>query len=157
MASPRKLFQNFVIPSVRDWQANPVDIRRATVAICQIDIVADHFLLHIQPTLTRQSLSAERDALANSERMLGIVRDVHDTHKHGRLARRTAKITRGQVLEKTEIGGPIGSLCIGEGPIGGGGVSKLVVRLDDGSVVLVRNLIQTASQYWELELKRNGL
>jgi hypothetical protein len=156
MADPREFYNRFVMPTVLDWQANQLDIRLATFAICQMDILAEHFLLQLSEDLSRQGVGDRRDILASREPLIGIVRDVHDTHKHGRLTRRNAKITKGQVPEASETGGTFGSTAFGETSFGAG-VTELVVELDSGSTMLVVNIIDSAKRFWEAELQRHGL
>jgi hypothetical protein len=121
---------------------------------CQIDNLAEHFLLHIKPAL--KNTSAERDRIAASNPIVGIIRDIHDTHKHGRLTRRNAKITKGQNPTVVHEGGAIGSAPIGAAPIGGD-MPRLIVRLDDGSSIGLVDVIQNALAYWESEMRRHGL
>jgi hypothetical protein len=83
--NPRQFLDQFVLPCVKCWESDPLDIRKAVIAISQIDILADQVIIHQHPDFNRDQVSKLRkDAEQNSPIRL-LVRDVHDTHKHGPL------------------------------------------------------------------------
>jgi hypothetical protein len=88
--------------------------------------------------------------------MVGIARDVHDTHKHGPLTRRTARIKKGQGPRVVEWGGGISGAAINEAPISGGNL-ELGAVLDDGTSYPVESVVRDALDYWTAELMRLGL
>src|SRR6478672_8352247 len=91
--NPRQFLDQYVMPCVRDWQLDPLNVRKAVIAISQIDILADHVIIHQHPGFTRGQLANVRKATEQNTRIRLLVRDVHDTHKHGPLQRATATIT----------------------------------------------------------------
>jgi hypothetical protein len=129
--NPRQFFDQYVMPCVTDWELDPLNIRKAVIAISQIDILADHVIIHQHPGFTRGQVANVRKATEQNTPIRLLVRDVHDTHKHGPLQRPTATITTGErVLEIVQ---------------------------DDGTKHLVENVITDALTYWEGELLSLGL
>jgi hypothetical protein len=93
MAHPRKFFDTYVVPAVDAWQRDQRNERLAIQALNEIDNLAEHVLKHVNPIA---SVKHERDKLAAIRPSLGLARDAHDSHKHGLLGRKNAKITKGQ-------------------------------------------------------------
>lgn len=138
MLNPRQFFDQYVLPCVRDWQLDPLNVRKAVIAISQIDILADHVIIHQHPGFTRGQLANVRKATEQNTRIRLLVRDVHDTHKHGPLQRATATITTSERPMQNyafQVGTPV-----------------LEVVQDDGTKHLVENVITDALTYWEGEL-----
>jgi hypothetical protein len=134
--NPREFFDQFVMPCVKDWEHDPLNVRKAILAISQIDILADHVIIYQHPGFARAQLANVRKAMEQNTRIRLLVRDVHDTHKHGPLQRATATITTGVL----PVGMPI-----------------LEIVQDDGTKHLVENVIADALTYWEGELSSLGL
>src|SRR6476661_4066886 len=111
------------MPCVTDWELDPLNVRKAVIAISQIDILADHVIIHQHPGFTRAQLANVRKATEQNTRSRLLVRDVHDTHKHGPLQRDTATITTGErpKLESGRWGLPI--QCFPEQRVSGGNAS----------------------------------
>ena len=131
MLNPRQFFDQYVMPCVTDWELDPLNVRKAVIAISQIDILADHVIIHQHPGFSRVQIANMRKATEQNTPIRLLVRDVHDTHKHGPLQRPTATITTdGRVLEIVQ---------------------------DDGTKHLVENVITDALTYWEGELISLGL
>ena len=138
MLNPRQFFDQYVLPCVRDWQLDPLNVRKAVIAISQIDILADHVIIHQHPGFTRGQLANVRKATEQNTRIRLLVRDVHDTHKHGPLHGATATITTSERPMQNyafQVGTPV-----------------LEIVQDDGTKHLVENVITDALTYWEGEL-----
>jgi hypothetical protein len=103
--NPRQFFDQYVMPCVTDWELDPLNIRKALIAISQIDILADHVIIHQHPGFTRAQLANVRKATEQNSPIRLLVRDVHDTHKHGPLQRATATITTGERPKLERSGG----------------------------------------------------
>ena len=138
MLNPRQFFDQYVLPCVRDWQLDPLNVRKAVIAISQIDILADHVIIHQHPGFTRGQLANVRKATEQNTRIRLLVRDVHDTHKHGPLQRATATITTSER--------PMQNYAFQVG------TAVLEIVQDDGTKHLVENVITDALTYWEGEL-----
>lgn len=145
-----------MLPAIADWQRNSLNVRLATIAICQLDILTEKIINHLNPGVSRQGVILERDRLTTVFSGLGVLRDVHDTHKHGLLTRRSAKITQGQPLEIHSYGGAIGSMPIGAAPIGGT-LNELAIELDDGTRFNVPVTISSCVAFWRTEMDRLGV
>ena len=142
MLNPRQFFDQYVMPCVTDRELDPLNIRKALIAISQIDILADHVIIHQHPGFTRVQLANVRKATEQNSPIRLLVRDVHDTHKHGPLQRPTATITTGERLQNNvfQVGAPV-----------------LEIVQDDGTKHFVENVINDALTYWEGELISLGL
>ena len=155
MLNPRQFFDQYVMPCVTDWQLDPLNIRKAVIAISQIDILADHVIIHQHPGFTRVQLANVRKATEQNTPIRLLVRDVHDTHKHCPLQRPTATITTGErpkLERRGEVFQPnvFQNLFQVETPV-------LEIVQDDGTKHLVENVITDALTYWEGELTSLGL
>jgi len=126
------------MPCVTDRELDPLNIRKALIAISQIDILADHVIIHQHPGFTRVQLANVRKATEQNTRIRLLVRDVHDTHKHGPLQRATATITTSER--------PMQNYAFQVG------TAVLEIVQDDGTKHLVENVITDALTYWEGEL-----
>src|SRR6187200_1477745 len=143
------------MPCVTYWQLDPLNIRKAVIAISQIDILADHVIIHQHPGFTRVQLANVRKATEQNTPIRLLVRDVHDTHKHCPLQRPTATITTGErpkLERRGEVFQPnvFQNLFQVETPV-------LEIVQDDGTKHLVENVITDALTYWEGELTSLGL
>jgi hypothetical protein len=144
---PQNFFDDYVAPAVHEAQRNLLNIRLATVALCELDNMAEHWILFGTPTATRDDVAAQRTALGAGYPSLALARDIHDTHKHGRLTRKNATIKQGQRPTVQPMGGALGSFPLGAAPIGGV-LDELMIELDDGQRHSVRMVIQDCVSYW---------
>jgi len=149
--NPRQFFDEFVMPCVEEWQLDPLNVRKAVITISQIDILADHVIIHQHPGFTRGQLANVRKATEQNTRIRLLVRDVHDTHKHGPLQRPTATITTGERPKLERRGAGFLSNVFQNNTVQVG-TSVLEIVQDDGTKHLVENVITDALTYWEGEL-----
>jgi hypothetical protein len=96
--NPRLFFEEYVVPYVEEWQNEPLAVRKAVVAICQLDALAEHVLctLVTRGEHPKEQPAKFRNRMAAREPLLKVARDVHDTHKHGGLERDDALIKSGE-------------------------------------------------------------
>jgi hypothetical protein len=151
--NPRQFLNQFVLPCVKCWERDPLDVRKAVIAISQIDILADQVILHQHPDFTRDQVTKLRKAMEQNSPIRLLVRDVHDTHKHGPLQRATATITTG---ERPKLGGAFEPNAF-QSDAFQVGTPVLEIVQDDGTKHLVENVITDALTYWEGELSILGL
>lgn len=156
MLNPRQFFDEFVMPCVEEWQLDPLNVRKAVIAISQIDILADHVIIHQHPGFTRGQLANVRKATEQNTPIRLLVRDVHDTHKHGPLQRPTATITTGERPTPERLGGGFQPNAFQNNAVHVG-MSVLEIVQYDGTKHLVENVITDALTYWEGELSSLGL
>jgi hypothetical protein len=147
--NPRQFFDQFVVPCVKDWEEDPLNARKAVIAISQIDILADHVIIHQHPGFTRMQIANVRKATEQNTPIRLLVRDVHDSHKHGPLQRLTPTITTGERSKLHRRGFQNNVVQVGT-PV-------LEIVQDDGTKHLVENVIADALSYWEGELSSLGL
>jgi hypothetical protein len=154
---PRQFFNEFVLPTVEEWRSEPLNIRKAVIAISQIDIMADQVVIYQNPTLDGRQLrelqAKDRAKAQQNEPLRLLVCDIHDAHKHGPLGRKSATITRGQRPRKKHIGGAF-DLAIFQNDAFQVGRPVLEIVRDDSSSELVEDVVNSAVAYWEAELKK---
>jgi hypothetical protein len=151
MLNPRQFFDEFVMPCVKDWVDDPLDVRKAVVTISQIDILADHVIMHQHPGFTGGQLANVRKATEQNTPIRLLVRDAHDTHKHGPLQRPTATITTGERPTLERLDGAFQPNVFRNNTFQVG-MPVLEIVQDDGTRHLVENVITDALTYWEGEL-----
>lgn len=146
---PRAFWDQFVLPAIIDWFHCEGDARRATIALCELDNFAEHMLLFLDPSLaSRGMMGRARDRLCAHVAALSIARDIHDTHKHGRLSRKTAAIVTPPVVENVWNPFP---------PLGDLPSTELWIKDDAGKRHELSGIIWQCRDYWRAELVRNGL
>ena len=156
MLNPRQFLDQFVLPCVKCWVRDPLNVRKAVIAISQIDILADQVILHQHPDFTRDQVTKLRKAMEQNSPIRLLVRDVHDTHKHGPLQRATATITTGERPKLVRSGGGFEPDAF-QNKTFQVGTPVLEIVQDDGTKHLVENVITDALTYWEGELSILGL
>ena len=139
MLNPREFLDQFVLPCVKCWERDPLNVRKAVIAISQIDILADQVIIHQHPDYNRDQVTNLRKAAEQNSPIRLLVRDVHDTHTSmAPLQRATATITTSERPMQNyafQVGTPV-----------------LEIVQDDGTKHLVENVITDALTYWEGEL-----
>lgn len=160
MPDPSLFVQEFVHPAIELFRRNIAVKHLAVHAISQLDVLAEVValttLLQGRDKLPKHEMAAYRDALGVREPAIAVIRDAHDSHKHGELSRRTAvKLSQGQrpqpavrhafVLGRSALNRPLKPFRV------------LVYMFDDGSRVQVLALISDALEAWRCEFERLGL
>lgn len=149
----RMFWLDFVVPALRDWRGGERNHRFASITLRELDAFAEHVLRFENPK--SRSIDSAREELRAIEPAIGIIRDLHDTHKHGVLNRRSAKIS---TLKKpyNQFIGPLGTAPFGSMPLGA--LTVLVrVRDDSGKSILIPDIIDRGYNYWRRYLEKNGL
>jgi hypothetical protein len=155
---PRAFFQAYVLPTLGEWSTDSCNIRRTVFALCQLDILAEHVVIHLNPGIEPNAVSAERRKLCVREPALELAWDVHDTHKHGALtkAKRVRRISRGQqpsvVLEGVAFQPNAFQATAFQT-----GTEKITLTLDDGTARDAEEVIDACLAFWRVELDRLGL
>jgi hypothetical protein len=149
--NPRQFLDQFVLPCVKCWERDPLNVRKAVIAISQIDILADQVIIHQHPGFTRDQVTKLRKATEQNSPIRLLVRDVHDTHKHGPSQRATATVTTGERPKLVRSGGGFQSNAFQNNAFQVG-TPVLEIVQDDGTKHLVENVISDALTYWEGEL-----
>lgn len=149
----REFWLDFVTPALSEWRRSERDARLASIALRELDSFAEHVLRYHHPE--KRSVDTLREQLRTEEPAIGIVRDLHDTHKHGPLDRKTAVISNPQRPYKQFIG-PFGTAPFGSMPLGTLTI-LLRIRDNDGKSHLVAEVIDRCVQYWRSYLVKAGL
>ena len=144
---PKAFFTEYVLPAIEDWKHQPTSIRLATLALCELDNLSEHWLRHEHglrygEPLMKQQVAPKRDELCRDHLFLALARDVHDTHKHGCLNRPNALIKQGQKATVGD-GGASGELAYGEAP-----GENLEIKTDEGATYDVSAVISDCRSFF---------
>src|SRR5262245_58757850 len=136
--SPRNTFDQYVFPSLKDLEANPVLPHLAVSALSNIDALAED----VWDAIGRPGTSANyRDTLAADLIELAYARDVHDIHKHGMLGRKSLVLPNGRRPEVTYIRA---------------GVHAVALTLQNGRTSIALEVARTCVDWWERKLTQLG-
>lgn len=152
--NPREFYDLFVDPAYREWRANPADVRLATILICEFDNLAERFILLSSPGVKRNEIGPLRDALCKRFPYLAAARDIHDTHKHGPLTRKSARIKRGQVAQIRHVDEGLFRKAFGEAAFKEASRAYLVIERDDGTSQNIDHVISDCLRHWQNEFLR---
>jgi hypothetical protein len=152
MIHPRDFIAEYVQPAIALFQANRTVKHLAVHAITQVDVLASVVAIWDaqRPRLERDEEPQFRRALAARERVLALIKDAHDCHKHGGLSRASAVASQGQrpqqvttfFLNTLDDSRPHDILFFIQ---------------DDGRQHEIATLLFEAMEAWERELCRRGL
>jgi hypothetical protein len=151
MPNPRNFFETIVMPSYREWCSDPLIEWKAKAAACNADTMAERVFTYWYPLDRTQiagaaTASRYRDHLSQSICAdFGLVRDVHDGHKHAVLSRANRQIT---TSDQTGMG----RMAFGQGGYGEGtygGTDQIVIQLDNGSKRALSAVMSNVMGMWE--------
>jgi hypothetical protein len=151
MIHPRTFITEYVDPAIALWRKTP-DVKHLAVhAITQVDVLAEMVALW-----TSQNVRQFRDDLGAREPALKIIRDAHNSHKHGALDRKTAvAASQGQRPETlTGYGYFADHWFLNDLPTR---YNYLAFVQDDGTEKPVSIMLDEAMEAWKRELTRPGL
>jgi hypothetical protein len=157
--TPRTFFDGQLKPSYDAWAAQPLETWIAKTAAANADNMAERVFHHWANTDASKifgmtSASTYREYLRNNVCAdFGLVRDIHDGHKHMILDRKTRQITRADQTDIATLG--YGEGGYGEGTYGGS--EQIVVTLDDGSKRALSAILKNVMTMWEKQLTAMGL
>ena len=146
---PRRFETEYVLPAVEWWMRHQAELHLAIHAITQFDNLAEIVALWLagDTGLERGGGGRIRQAQGLREPALAMIRDTHDSHKHGRLTRtENVFVSRGQ---RPQIEADAACFCghtFCGGPLTPN--EELRVTLDDGSQKPVYTLLHEAQQAW---------
>lgn len=144
----REFYKHYVIPAVNDWAEQKLSIRHAVIAACEVDNLAEHYIQETQGSLKRHEVGPKRDHLKTLCADTAILRDIHDTHKHGNLER-DSSIKNGL---KTDIVIVKDIIDIGFDESFDFRYNALFVILDNGDSIKFETMIENALLYWSMTL-----
>jgi hypothetical protein len=142
--------------------ARELNVKHLAVhAITQIDVLAEivaHWTVPAGcPKLDRRDVSMFRDKLGAREPALAVVRDAHDSHKHGELDRKTAThALQGQRPETVTkfVGFFLDHSFLDSPPTS---CDVLVFILNDRTEKHINIMLDEAMKAWDRELAQLGL
>jgi hypothetical protein len=148
--SSAQLFNDeHIVPSVREWEASPLEPHRAMNAAVSLNQTADHYWHEHHSDLSRvlgaASIGAFRNALAATTPELGLIRDVADAHKHYKLDRPNRKLTDASQATQGAMGW--GEAAWGEGQWGS--PPEIVVTYDDGTKHHFSSAVRKVLAMWK--------
>jgi hypothetical protein len=93
----RLFFDEHIVPSMREWEASPLEPHKAMSLAVNLNQMADYFWYEYSSDPSKifgaKNTGAFRDSLSASLPEFALVRDVADAHKHFRLSRSNRKVT----------------------------------------------------------------
>lgn len=126
-------YDEHIVPSVREWETNPLEPHRAMNAAVSLNQMANHYWHehHGDPSkvLGASSLGVFRNLLAAATPEFGLIRDVADAHKHYKLDRPNRNITDASQATQASMGWS--EAAWGEGEWGS--PPEIVVTYDNGT------------------------
>ena len=139
------------------WQKSQNVKHLAVHAIAQIDVLAEVValwtLLGARSILPQCESTKFRNELGTREPVLTIVREAHNSHKHGALIHTTGKkVSKGQRPETATKGGFFYDHSFYDSPLTP--YEILVFVLDDRTEKPIHILLHEAAKAWDRELTR---
>lgn len=147
-----KFFNDFVVPGIKDWRKNQVDVRLAMNLANSLNNLVEYYWcvyesIHTDRVFHTLSVKAFRTELSRRNKDIALIRDIADAHKHLKLGRVDREITNANQTT---------SQCIGYGQAYGmcyGGGELLVVTLDDGQERYFSLVAESAFAFWSSVLQ----
>lgn len=144
----QRFFEDHVVPAVRDWENNELELHRASLVAANLSHMADHFWhshsSNSQKVLGARSLKEFREVLSSTSADYALIRDVSDAHKHCKLERASRQITNSSQTTKGSMSW--GEAAWGEGRYGG--PEEIVVTDDKGQKHHFSSLVRRTMQLW---------
>lgn len=159
MIHPRDFILEYVEPAHDLLRKNIALTHLAAHALAQMDILAEVTAIwvhaHGPDTTSKFDPRTFRDPLGNRHPVLAVIRDPHDSHKHGVLRNKSRAISKGQRPEVT----PKAAFVVGKSYVGGPLTRYNIVTLtdNDGKEWQVHELLFQAATAWETELQALNL
>jgi hypothetical protein len=155
MLHPREFIAEYVDPAIELYRKNRTVKHLAVHAMTQVDVLAAVVGLW-SAGCQKLEESQFREELGRREPAIALIRDAHDSHKHGRLRRKSAAAaSQGQRPERvTKHAHFLNRFFFGKLPIA---YDVLVLVLNDGTEKEVYSLLHEAMQAWNRELSRRRL
>jgi hypothetical protein len=157
---PREFLDTFVYPSIEAWGRDQLNAALAVSAISQVDILgevaheyitlglSDPVYAIAKPNIPKTAAKFKEE-LSKTHLVIGIIRDIHDAHKHGKLSRPTA-------INVSDRQAP-NILVSTSYPSGEPVHAQLAIQLEDGYNRPIRSIISAALQVWQLVLTGYGI
>jgi hypothetical protein len=149
--TPRDTFNIFVLPAMKDCEADHGARHRAVSALCHIDALAEE-AWHAT-NKPEGSKRRYRDTLRARCAELGYAWDVHDIHKHGKLTSREPVLPNGRRPQVVHIGGAFQSNAF-QADAFQVGSPDVVLTLRDGTTVRALDVIKKCVGWWDAELRQ---
>jgi hypothetical protein len=144
----RLFFEEHVVPTMREWEASPLEPHKAMSLAVNLNQMADYFWHEhgSDPTkvLGATDLGAFRNALSASLPEFALVRDVAEAHKHFRLSRSNRKVTGAEqaTLGALRWDGALWDDTRWDSP------DEIVVTCDDGSKHSFASAVRKVHDRW---------
>ncbi len=146
MNPPRTFFQDYVVRSLGEWDAEPTEEYRAKRVVQELNSLVDRYFEHWQPidatkVGNARDVAAFRKHLAFTCAEFQVIWNVADAHKHGRLTRGTPVVSRHDQTKAAATPWGSGWNSFWSGTI--------VVDLNDGTKLALRPIVAKVMTMWE--------
>ena len=149
--TPDEFRKEYVEPAAEHFRQNHLVTHLAASALSHLDALADVvWVAQGRPG----KVGAFRDDLGRREPAIAVVRDACDSHKHGRLDRKSVAHVSGERPEVTVKTGYV----LNRSPVNTMPIHFAILRIQklDGTEQAVSNIIFEALQAWRREFDRLG-
>lgn len=147
-----QFFEEHIVPSMREWEASPLEQHRAMNLAVSLNQMADYYWHEFRhdsrKVLSAKDVGAFRKALGAALPEFALVRDVADAHKHFKLTRADRQIS-------TSTQATVGAIRWDEAKWDEGkwdSPTEIIVTYDDGSKHLFRTAVINVRDKWEAML-----
>lgn len=151
---PKVFFEKFVRRAYEEFLATPLDDLRAKTVVHQLNVMAERYWQYFRDADALRIANAPSPAayrrflVAQKCLDFQLVWDVDDGHKHVELGRNDRRVSSAGQSGVRKRGGALGSMALGEAPIGGT-ADEFVVVLDDGTERLLCQVLENVVEMWE--------
>lgn len=158
---PKTFFVKFVQQAYQEYLADQLNALRVKTAVHQLNVFAERvfsFYNDKEPAKIGGAATAaayRRSLVANECGDFQIVWDIDDGHKHVALDRRDRQVSSAAQTGVRASGGAIGSMALGEAPLGGTTDAYIVV-LDDGKERELCEVLANVMKMWERIVSKFG-
>lgn len=149
-------FSEHIEPTVRDWEASPLERHRAMALAVNLNQMADYFFHEFgadsSKVLGARDSARFRDELSKVFPAFALVRDVADTHKHFEIGRANRTISNASQAT-------LGALSIYDVPWDEGkwdSPPEIVVTFNDGSKHAFDTAVRRVREMWVEKLASAG-
>ena len=160
--NPRQFFEQHVQPNWLDWASSLTDIRLCKNAVGDANVMAERMYAWLKSNGSLPpgviTVADYRNHLAANEcGDFATIRDVAEAHKHLELNRPNRTLSRADQTSHTRIGGSWEAAWGDSWGNAWGGHQAIVTTLDDGTHVVVADVMGRVMKMWERLLTAEGI
>ncbi len=151
---PKEFFERFVRTTYKEYLGDSLNEVRVKTVVHQMNVLAERIFVSLNASdpgkinNTQSARAYRRYLVEQGCADFQIVWDMDDGHKHVVLERSGRQVSSAAQSGVRPDGGAIGSMALGEAPLGGT-TDEFIVVIDDGSVKRLREILGNVFTMWE--------